>query len=212
MSRLDYFTIAIIAICILAIAFLLYKTRSSDLFGGKKDSQTELQKTLKEMGIDTDAEDTTTFEADTTVEAVTDHATKPTESSDLPKATIAKPQTPSTSTTPATSPGKSSALTSKPSTPAPSTASSTKPTPAPSSGGEYLVVAGSFKLKHNAENEARRLQKLGYANASVEIFNKGTFATLVVDRFDTAKAADDLVAELKRKGVPAYKHRRRDDQ
>ena len=38
MSRLDYFTIAIVAVCILAIVFLLYKT--TDIFG-KKDKPAE---------------------------------------------------------------------------------------------------------------------------------------------------------------------------
>ncbi len=77
------------------------------------------------------------------------------------------------------------------------------------SEGSFLVLAGSFKVKTNAENEAQRLRGMGYSSASAEIFDRGAFAVVLVDRFNSVGEARQLVQELKGKGVEAYVQERR---
>ncbi len=78
-----------------------------------------------------------------------------------------------------------------------------------SNGGDYLVLAGSFRFKMHAEQEVRRLHKMGYQQAALSLFNRGTFATVLVDRFDSYGEADVLVAQLRKDGIEAYVHQKR---
>lgn len=71
--------------------------------------------------------------------------------------------------------------------------------------GDYLVMAGSFRIKSNAENQAQKLRKLGYSDAEIALFNRGAYASVIVDRFADLSSANDLVRELKSQhGVEAY--------
>lgn len=71
--------------------------------------------------------------------------------------------------------------------------------------GDYLVLAGSFRIKSNAENQARKLRNLGYDDAEVALFNRGAYASVIVDRFVDLSSANDLARELKSQhGVEAY--------
>ena len=72
-----------------------------------------------------------------------------------------------------------------------------------SSGGKYMVVAGQFREMKWAEEQQRLMVKKGYTNSKIEIFDKGTWANVLVDRFDSSKEAEALVAELTDKGVEA---------
>ncbi|MEL7117892.1 MAG: SPOR domain-containing protein [Bacteroidota bacterium] len=65
-----------------------------------------------------------------------------------------------------------------------------------SSQGDFMVLAGSFKQKVNAETQVSKLKKLGYSNASVELFNRGAYAVALVDRYDTMADAEALKNEL----------------
>ncbi|MFN7118066.1 MAG: SPOR domain-containing protein, partial [Saprospiraceae bacterium] len=76
--------------------------------------------------------------------------------------------------------------------------------------GDYLVLAGSFSVRANADTEVSRLQKMGYANAEVSPFNRGKFAVVLVDRFTDMADAQALVKELKSKGVDSYVQEKRD--
>jgi cell division protein FtsN len=71
--------------------------------------------------------------------------------------------------------------------------------------GNFMVIAGSYRVKANAEKEVARLKSLGYANARVGTFNQGSLASVLVNSFDSKADASSLVAELKEKhGVDAY--------
>ncbi|MCI5081190.1 MAG: SPOR domain-containing protein [Saprospiraceae bacterium] len=70
--------------------------------------------------------------------------------------------------------------------------------------GEYMVIAGSYRIKANADNAARDLRKKGYANAATGLFNKGAYANVIVDRFSSIDRAKELAKELKAKGIEAY--------
>ncbi|NJL74714.1 MAG: SPOR domain-containing protein [Saprospiraceae bacterium] len=65
--------------------------------------------------------------------------------------------------------------------------------------GDYMVLAGSFSIRENADNHVKNLKKLGYANARVEVFDRGSYAVVLVDRFETESAARKLISELKSK-------------
>ncbi len=62
--------------------------------------------------------------------------------------------------------------------------------------GAYMVIAGTFSQKQNAENQVKRLKDMGYSNASMHIFDRGAYAVVIVDRFDNYSAANRLKNEL----------------
>jgi len=77
-----------------------------------------------------------------------------------------------------------------------------------SSTGKYLVLAGSFKQKANAEAQVKRLKKLGFDDALVTSFNGGSLAVALVGRFDSSTAANKLASQLEAKGVDAFVKRK----
>jgi len=66
----------------------------------------------------------------------------------------------------------------------------------PNTYGDYLVLAGSFEYKHNAESQARKLRGKGYNNAQVVLFNRGAYAVVLVDRFTDYADARALASRL----------------
>lgn len=78
-----------------------------------------------------------------------------------------------------------------------------------SSNGNYLVVAGTFRQMINAEQELAKLKAKGYDNAYIAKFNKSTYASLIIDRFDSSASAKQYVKSLKQKGMEAYVHKKR---
>jgi len=75
--------------------------------------------------------------------------------------------------------------------------------------GIYMVVAGTYRQMINAENELKKLQKLGYDNATIAKFNNSAFASLIVDRFDNRSSAYNYKKELIAKGMDVYVHKKR---
>ncbi len=76
--------------------------------------------------------------------------------------------------------------------------------------GLYMVIAGSYKVRRNAEKEVARLQSLGYTTARVGVFNQGTYASVLVNAFNSKADASALVAELKAQhNIPSYIQERR---
>ena len=74
-----------------------------------------------------------------------------------------------------------------------------------SPSGNFMVIAGSYRVKANAEKEVARLKSLGYANARLGTFNQGSLASVLVNSFNSKADASSLVAELKEKhGIDAY--------
>ncbi|MEM8583535.1 MAG: SPOR domain-containing protein [Bacteroidota bacterium] len=75
------------------------------------------------------------------------------------------------------------------------------------SQGDYLVVAGSYRERINADVQMRKLHRAGFPYAEVEIFDRGTYALVVVNTFDGYNDAVVLKNQLKAKGFDAYVHR-----
>lgn len=192
MSRLDYVTIGIVVVCIAALVFLLTKTTS--LFGGDKTETTPTASLTDTTAIDPYAYDSydSTSILPNTDEDLDDNQVTPLEE-----------EPPSNQKT------------------LPSTSSKNQPktkeepravtTAASDRAGDYLVLAGSFSIRENADTEVERLHKLGFSNAEVSPFNKGKYAVVLVDRFTDLNDAQALVKELKGKGVDSYVQEKRDE-
>ena len=191
MSRLDIFTIVVVIICVGAIIFLLYRT--TDLFKSKdalnKPDQTE-ESLYEDDGTSGDDytddpyyNDTTEFEflADTSSDTQT--TSSPATSS--PATTVEKTEPPVRESQPPMDVEEMDGV------------------------GNYLVLAGAFTVMSNAEAHAKRLQKLGFSGAQVALFNKGRYATVLVDRFENKSEANALVGKLTDKGVESYVHLKR---
>ncbi|MEM0993036.1 MAG: SPOR domain-containing protein [Bacteroidota bacterium] len=73
-----------------------------------------------------------------------------------------------------------------------------------SSEGRYMVIAGTFSFMANAEDHAKTVRGKGYDKASVEKFDGGAYAVVLVDRFSSLSDAQSLIRKLKGDGVDAY--------
>lgn len=187
MSRLDYVTIAIIVICAAALGFLIYRTvqlrnQDSDL--------TQQEATNEDSYQDYDYN----YYQDTT-EILPPAEELPSDGSDL-NATDNAQQPTAANTEDNNRP----------------VATYEEPVRTSSQVGEYLVLAGSFSIKANAEGYASELRRKGYGNAAMELFNKGAYAVVMVDRFSSESDARKLVQELKNKGIEAYVHQKRETE
>lgn len=177
MSRIDYLTIGIVAVCILAILFLVYKM--TDLFGS--DNGGDNIESVQDS-VELDDEGIYDYELD-----------NPVDSSEL-----AEPATDEVETTrPAiTTPAE-------PAAPEESTETTTEVADS-YSGGKFMVFGGTFTKKVWANDQVSRLKKLGYQNASIEIFDRGKYAVVLVDRFDYMADAERLVKKLEADGIKSY--------
>lgn len=209
MSRLDWFTIAVVAICILAILFLLGKTSSllnnensimtdpnteisgdTDLDSDESDIYTD--ETLEPSDMDEDSDNSIDAAGDDAIassdgDSSEDEGANTGKSIDASETDIEEPIEEEEPVRVNTSPSSGSA----------------------SSGGNFMVVAGSFAQMINAENMVRDLQKKGFASAEIGKFNAGKYATALAGRFDSQAEAQSLVADLKAKGIDAYIQKRK---
>lgn len=68
----------------------------------------------------------------------------------------------------------------------------------------YMVIAGTYRERANAEHLAQRLRGVGFDDATVEVFDNGEYSAVVVGKFDEITAARKVIAALKEKGVEAF--------
>ena len=200
MSRLDYVTITIVVICLFALGFLVWKTvglMTKD--NSKKNNRTEQlaeNTTSEESGtydfddegaVVTDEEDAEgalndqdlddeELDGSTDYELVDEEETAPvddtslsedTESLDAEEDDLEEEEQPDSFDSSA------------------------------GSSGRYMVLAGSFSVRGNAERQVRKLKRLGYDEAGVEVFDRGAYAVVLVNRFESLTDAKSLVKELK---------------
>jgi len=187
MSKLDYLTIAIVAICLAAVIFIMIKVY--DL--GRTDNPIEVPATEPETEIEA---------PDTGSESIGEMAPPKTSTQDPPAANQEPDDLddedlidPIEEDIPPDQYMDEGILGDE--------------------GGDFLVLAGSFRLRSGAEAEVQRLKNLGYKNAEVTLFNAGTFAAVLVDRFDDVSQAEALASELQSKHkVEAYVHEKREGE
>lgn len=214
MSRLDIITIAIVVVCLAALGYLVYKiaglyktdeptTSLAEGYGNEDgvDDQTytDWDDEVANSGDDVDLDDDELGNyADTDEAAATDGNSNYNEDeldkgNDIAEEPAAEEDDndSSTANSGSSTSGSSSAATSYDST------------PRSGNSGRYMVIAGSFRQRSNADNQVAKLRGMGYNNAQVELFNRGAFAAVLVDRFSSLSEARSLVTELSGKGVDA---------
>ncbi|MEL6721090.1 MAG: SPOR domain-containing protein [Bacteroidota bacterium] len=187
MRRLDTFTIIIIAVCLIAAGLLIWvgyqKLRGDDVQEDKSALYEEIEKNDDYYYLDEEEEDDTAQDGFANTE----------------DAEVEDPQNTSTydntdydvvEETPSSSGGKLEDTDEVPNS--------------YSSDGAYMVLAGSFKVMTNAESYAKKLRNKGYSNTSVEKFDKGTYAVVMVDRFSSMSEAKSLVNRLKNDGIDSF--------
>ncbi len=178
MSRLDYITIAIVAACILAIIFLVYKM--TDLFGD-------------EPVVNPIETTSNPVEEDSTYQYNVDDVENENGGAD-------------TDTDPNTSEANPSDAQENPSTDDGQQDDEPAKTPPPTSysSGKFMVIAGTFSKSSLAKSHAAKLKGMGFSNARVEPFDRGKYDVVLVDRFDNMASAERLVKDLKADGIASY--------
>ena len=77
--------------------------------------------------------------------------------------------------------------------------------------GDYLVIAGAFKQKANANAEVDRLQSSGYPNAEIVEFDYSDYYSVCVAKYDNRSDANAVANSIKsRSGKKAYVHKKRE--
>lgn len=75
--------------------------------------------------------------------------------------------------------------------------------------GRYLVIAGSFRQKANAEQRIKDLRGAGFNDTRLEKFNRGTYAVALAGQTDRFSAAERLASQIVGAGFEAKVMRRR---
>lgn len=77
--------------------------------------------------------------------------------------------------------------------------------------GDYMVIAGAFSKKNNADGVLRKIRNLGYPQAEVVKFDYSDYYSVCVARYETNRDAKKIADSLKsRYDVKAYVHKRRE--
>jgi cell division septation protein DedD len=192
MSRLDYITILIVVVGIAALGYLIYKIYQNN---SQQQSRVNQVETPYEPGQETDDETATYPSEEDYNNSITpqDDDYYDEEGTGFEESSAAQQEEGQSATT-----AKEDEFTNK-GTEEQETAPVNDDfdnTSTPSSYGNYMVIAGTFSIKQNAENQARKLRQMGYSSASTYIFDRGAYAVVIVDRFDNLSDANRLKKEL----------------
>jgi cell division septation protein DedD len=188
MSKLDFITILIVAICVAALGFLVFKTVR--LMNPDEDTPEVIENPV------TTPDEADDYPLDDEGEVISDDATNPDGESADDGAAIE--DDPSDDEYPVAGDDTSVDKEDTPKESEPTTYDGG------SSSGAYLVLAGSYKQKVNATNQVNKLKNKGFNNAEVEIFNGGALAVALVDRFDSYSKAAALKKDLEAKGFSVF--------
>ncbi len=222
MSRIDYLTVGLVALCMAALIFLVYKYVNlgnqpakppTAVFEEPKPGSSEDVAPIaapadEKPAIDSPKVNDAKPLADNTPPTSSKEEDKTKSSGVSTDKTEAnnKASTPDTKanaaqTTPSPSPAPEKTTPAPKPTPAPATTtSSSKPATVP---GKYMVIAGSYKEIRFAKEMLVKIRKMGYRKAQIEKFNRGAYATILVDRFYSEKPARKMVADLKFNAIDA---------
>lgn len=208
MSKLDVLTIAIVIVCLAALGYLVYKIVNlvnppDETTTSIEDSYEDPSTTDEGTYTDWDNEvDTAGDDVDLDDDQLDSYADTDDNTSGSASGNFSEDEMDNESTGLAEENDLdkgSSAGSSTASTPA----AEKTPTNTSNNSGRYMVVAGSYRQRVNADNQVARLRKMGYNNAQVSLFDRGSFAVVLVDRFSNYGDAKRLVNELTGKGVDA---------
>lgn len=205
MSKLDLLTIAIVIVCLAALGYLVYKivnlmnppeavsTSIQDSYNDKatdEDTYTDWDDEVDTAGddVDLDDDDAGSNIADDAENTSTEAGNFDENELDEESTGLAESETITSS---AGSGSGNSSDSGNAATSYENTSSSSS-----SNGGKYMVLAGTYRLRANADNQAARLRNLGYQNTEVKLFDKGSYAVVLVDRFSSLSKARRLIDDL----------------
>jgi cell division protein FtsN len=198
MSKLDYVTIAIVAVCIAAIIFLVYKTNKLMNSEEPGTNRSSVEETLRNQQQGEEEDDMTAYRQPPGSAATDEEPAAGTGAMDDPDDNEVTPYDPTgeepfadDAETESTPPAREQPQAYEPPAPA------RQPESTASTGGKYMVLAGSFRYKANAESMVRKLKQLGFNEAQVGYTNNGAYAVAMVNRFDDLERARALVNTLK---------------
>lgn len=86
------------------------------------------------------------------------------------------------------------------------TTTSSYDTKSNSTGGRYMVLAGSYLIKDNARSMVNKLDNIGYDNAEIVVFNMSQYHSVCAARLMDYNEAIRLSNDLKRRGIDSYVH------
>ena len=201
MSKLDTFTVFMVGLCLVALSYLVYKTiKLREL---KKESPTSVM--TPEYTPEKTTVSTIKFDDEGNIidPKTADEADLDDDQVNLSNGTLVEEEEADPAEEEAENPSEKIA-----SKPVEEKVPDDFEKASSSSNGKYLVLAGSFKQKSNAEAQVKRLKKLGFDDALVTSFNGGSLAVALVGRFDNSAAANKLASQLEAKGVDAFVKRK----
>lgn len=83
-----------------------------------------------------------------------------------------------------------------------------KQSPRSTSSGNYMIIAGNYLIKANAEAMTKKLHNLGYSGAEIGVFDNSKYHTVIAARYNSYEDATDNANTLKRKGIDCYVKKR----
>lgn len=75
--------------------------------------------------------------------------------------------------------------------------------------GSFMVIAGSYLIKDNANKMVDRLKGLGYASAEIVNFDLSQYHSISAGRYSSYDKAAQVAREIKNKGIDCYVHSRK---
>lgn len=149
-----------------------------DIFGSSDDTDSD--------AFYTEDEDEDMYIADEEEDVETDFTTPPSASS---SSSTYSSSTPKTRYKPAPTPAKTARATY-------------------SSDGQYMVIAGNYLVKTNANEMIRKLANLGYGSAEIGVFERSQYHTVIASRHSSNSSALQTANALKNRGVDCYVKRK----
>ncbi len=70
--------------------------------------------------------------------------------------------------------------------------------------GKFLVMAGSFLLKENADALVSKLHKLGYQDAKIVIFQASQYHSVLAAKYNSEENARAISTQLSQKGIDNF--------
>lgn len=77
-----------------------------------------------------------------------------------------------------------------------------------SSGKAFMIIAGNYIDKSNAEVMRKKLLDLNFNNSEIVNFDLSQYFTVIAGRYKTESEAKNLVSKLKNKGIDSYVKKR----
>lgn len=74
--------------------------------------------------------------------------------------------------------------------------------------GKYMVLAGSYLIKENANNMVRKLNNIGYNSAEIVVFDLSQYHSVCAARLSSYNEAVRISNELKSRGIDNYVHKK----